>query len=79
VEKQFSGKQVQVEHMRLARNKRMWPPLNLPRDRGSIRVVDVIAQPAGPLRDHMIHEWAKAVWLVFEASRPAVAALVSEK
>jgi len=77
VEKHVSGKQVQAEHMRLARYKRTWPALKLPRERGSIRVGDVIAAAEGPARDRMIHEWAASVWNAFAANREILAALVS--
>jgi len=53
VEKKFSGKQVQRTHMQLAAHKGPWPPFDLPRDRGEIRVADVMAragQAGVPLR-----------------------------
>jgi Family of unknown function (DUF5946) len=45
VEKQFSGRQVQKAHMELGRRKREWPRVDLPEDRGSITVADVLAAP----------------------------------
>jgi hypothetical protein len=54
VEKQFSGSDVQRVHMRMARQKRQWPAVDLPSDRGSMTVADVLAAPEGPERDHAI-------------------------
>ncbi len=79
VEKGFSGKEVQRAHMQLAREKRAWPPLALPRRRGSITVDDVMAAPAGPMRDRAIHEWCVSVWDAFAGNRDVVASLLRER
>ena len=76
-ERQFSGRQVQRVHMELARRKRAWPPMKLPRDRGSITAVDVIAAPGGPARDQRIHEWAVSVWEAFAENRPIIVSLLN--
>ena len=65
IEKQFSGKQVQRAHMRLAQRKRTWPVFDLPRDRGAITVAEVLAAPAGPDRDKAIDAWCRSVWQTF--------------
>src|ERR1700759_4910018 len=43
LEKDFSGRQVQKVHMELGRRKRQWPAIDLPKDRGSMTVSDVLA------------------------------------
>ncbi|GAC1395188.1 MAG: hypothetical protein NVSMB68_12230 [Thermoanaerobaculia bacterium] len=72
VEKNLSGKQVQRAHMQLARKKKAWPHLTLPRQRGSITVTDVMAAPPGPLRDRLIHDWSASVWSAFAENREAL-------
>lgn len=62
VEKGFTGRQVQMVHMQLARHREKWPSPTPPEERGSIRVGDVLATPEGAERDAMIHCWCKAVW-----------------
>jgi len=47
LEKQFSGSQVQKAHMVLGQRKREWPLVNLPEDRGSMTVADVLAASPG--------------------------------
>jgi len=78
VEKQFSGRQVQRVHMELGSRKREWPRVDLPEDRGSLTVVDVLASPAGPQRDSAIENWCRSVWTAFDANRPAIIALLRE-
>lgn len=76
VEKEFSGRQVQLAHMKLARRKQMWPIFVLPHQRGLITAADVMAAPAGSGRDGVIHEWCVCVWQAFLGSRPAVVSLL---
>ena len=78
VEKQFSGKQVQRAHMKLAQQKRPWPSFTLPDDRGSITVADVIAMPTGAERDKAIHAWCASVWEAYRNCRESVAELLRE-
>jgi len=68
VEKGFSGRQIQRVHMELARNKQTWPVIELPLERGSITVFDVVAVPEGVERDAAIHAWCGSVWAAFRGS-----------
>src|SRR5438309_9926111 len=54
VEKQFTGRRVQLAHMKLAREKHPWPPLVLPEATGAMTAADVLVAPAGPERDAAI-------------------------
>lgn len=78
VEKQFSGHQVQQVHMILGQKKRAWPILNLPPDRGSISVVDVLAARRGPERDAAIDQWCQSLWTACSAHRGVVIDLLKE-
>ncbi len=78
IEKQFSGKQVQRAHMRLAQDKRPWPAFALPKNRGVMTVADVLVVPPGPGRDQAIEDWCNSVWEAFRESRPMVAHLLRE-
>jgi len=78
LEKQFSGRQVQEVHMKLGRRKRAWPKINLPKDRGSMTVIDVLAVPAGPERDKAIDDWCRSVWTSFGGNRQSIIALLRE-
>lgn len=78
VEKGFSGRQVQLVHMRIARRRRDWPVFTAPARRGEIGVVEVMAAPVGPARDEMIRQWCASVWLAWADSHAAVRTLLSE-
>ncbi len=75
VEKHFTGKQVQLAHMRMAKQRKEWPRLPVPPQRASITVADVVAADAGAPRDGMIREWCESVWEVWHEARPEVAAI----
>ncbi|MFT3743217.1 MAG: DUF5946 family protein [Pyrinomonadaceae bacterium] len=55
----FSGREVQLAHMKLARSKREWPRFELPEGRGEMTARDVLQrsdkQPA-------ILDWCRCVW-----------------
>ena len=62
VEKGFTGRQVQLVHMRLASRRKQWSQVALPEGRGNITISDVLAANSGPERDAMIHRWCESVW-----------------
>jgi hypothetical protein len=76
VEKRFTGRQVQLAHMKLACEKEPWPALALPEERGAITAADVLAAPAGAERDKMIHQWCASVWEAYSGNRPIIADLL---
>ena len=78
VEKQFTGRQVQLAHMKLAKQKRAWQAFALPSHRGALTALDVMAAPPGPARDAAIDAWCRDVWEAFAETRPAVDALLRE-
>jgi hypothetical protein len=78
IEKQFSGRQVQEAHMKLGRNKRKWPSIHFPENRGSMTVADVQAASAGPERDMAIDNWCRSVWTSFGNNRETIIALLQE-
>jgi len=78
VERGYTGRQVQLEHMRLAQPKRIWPSFPLPSERGSLTCTDVLAEPEGPERDAAISAWCRSVWQAFAEAQPAVRSLVGD-
>jgi len=76
LEKQFTGRQVQIAHMRLGRKKHVWPEFDVPTDRGSMAPSDVIAAPAGPERDKAIDAWCVSVWKPWQANRRTISDLL---
>ena len=78
LERQLTGRQVQLAHMKMARQKRAWPIFTLPEDRGAITAIDVMRAPEGEERDRAIGAWAESVWRAFSMNRPTLVALLAE-
>ena len=78
VEKQFTGRQVQRVHMQLGQQKKRWPAIPLPRDRGDMTVADVLAAPPGPDRDLAIDARCCSVWDAFRSSERTIVELLRE-
>jgi hypothetical protein len=72
LEKNYTGKQVQVAHMRMAKEKKVWPTFTLPRDRGKITVAEVLGAEPGAIRDVLIHKWCDSVWEAWNQSHQSV-------
>jgi len=80
VEKNLTGRQVQKAHMQLAKGPRkQWLRPQLPKERGSIVISDVLAVPPGPQRDTMIHNWCVSVWEACRGTRPQIAELAKNE
>ena len=78
VEKGFTGAQVQQVHRTLARQKRQWPAITLPADRGNLTARDVMTAPEGAERDAAIDRWCETVWKSFAKSREVIVRLLDE-
>jgi hypothetical protein len=76
-EQGYSGRQVQQAHMAMAKNKETWPLFQLPKERGSIVIQNVLAAPPGDKRDIMIKKWSQGVWQAFSMNRPIVQHVVA--
>jgi hypothetical protein len=79
VEKNFTGKQVQRAHMKMAQTRRPWVSPPMPKERGAITVREVLAAPEGPSRDGMIHQWCASVWNAWGESRDQIADLAARE
>ena len=77
LEKELTGKQIQQFHLKMAHDKKMWPLIDLPKDRGSITAADVMKMSAGPARDQKIDEWCTAVWKAFSENHNAIRTLLA--
>jgi hypothetical protein len=62
LEKGFTGRQVQIAHMQIARVRKDWPHLDPPDRPGPITVLDVFQEKTDEGRDRMIGDWMAAVW-----------------
>jgi hypothetical protein len=78
VEKGFTGRQVQLVHMKLAKTKQLWPSFLIPENRGEITVTDVVAAQAGVERDEMIHQWCVSVWEAYMLNMVTISDLLKK-
>jgi hypothetical protein len=78
IEKQFSGRRVQMAHMQMARKKHVWPTFEIPTDRGSMQASDVIAAAPGSERDKAIDAWCLSVWAPWQSNRRTIANLLEK-
>lgn len=78
-EKGYTGRQVQLAHMKLAKGNKEWPPIVLPGDRGEIRIGEVLAANPGNDRDTLIRKWCHCVWEVYHESHPIIASQVGSR
>lgn len=75
----YTGRQVQLAHMQMARHRKPWPSLPLPVQRGAIRVADVLRAAPGAERDTMIHRWCVSVWPCYAESRSQIVELANSE
>lgn len=72
VEKNYTGKQVQMAHVQLSNTPKIFEPLGLPKDRGDYTIQDVLKHPPGKDRDEAIHKWCVCVWDIYKNQRTPV-------
>lgn len=76
LEKNYSGREVQLAHMKMAKNKKEWPKFDIPKERGNITVFNVLETKEGRERDEMINKWSASVWQSWAKSHKKVEDLV---
>ncbi len=76
LERGYTGKEVQREHVRLARLSKEWPAFTLPSSRGDWTVADVLQAPSGEKRDAALKQWAASVWATWSKEHAKVIALL---
>ena len=79
IDKNFTGKEVQKAHIKMAKHQKRWPKFNLPQNRGNIRIQDVLNTPQGSELDNAIRQWCISVWGAYKQSHEQVAKLVSKE
>lgn len=79
LECKYTGKAVQKAHMKLAEQKKNWPDLVLPEERGHIRVADILKAKEGSDRDDMIGKWCESVWMAYADSHDKIRKYISRE
>jgi hypothetical protein len=73
----YTGRQVQLAHLRMARRPEQWPRLERPEARASMTVWDVLQTPTS-VRQAAIKQWSAAVWQTWRPRREDVERLARE-
>lgn len=76
-ERGYTGKQVQLAHMVLAKTRRQWPAFTLPKGKASLTAADVVIGLTGDNYRQRINTWAKAVWDLLKPGHERVADLIN--
>ncbi len=76
IEKNYSGKEVQKEHMQLAKKRKQWPIFDQPEHRGTVTVSNVLAAPPGSERDEAIKRWCVSIWEAYRERHKEIINLV---
>jgi hypothetical protein len=74
-EKGFTGRQVQLAHMEMAKSSKTWPRFQVPEKRDWITVKEVLEVPVSERQD-MIKKWHKSVWDVWKVEKEKIAGLI---
>lgn len=77
LEKNYSGRQVQQAHMKMAKHKQVWPVFKYPQHKGDVTIQEVLLAPPGNERDTMIKEWNESVWNTYKENHETVRVLVN--
>ena len=78
VELNFTGREVQLFHIKISKNKTDLHNIILPKKRGEITVSHVLEKKAGTQRDGMIREWCVSVWESYGESREIIVDYVNK-
>jgi Family of unknown function (DUF5946) len=78
LENKYTGKEVQQAHVQMSKGLKTFPVINLPENRGSISIKNVLDAEPGTERDDMIYEWCKCVWEAYRSEQKKII-LITEK
>lgn len=72
VEKNYTGKEVQLAHMEMSKKSKIFPTITLPENRGAITISDIINLDNPEERDIAIHKWCESIWQAFSAQHKVI-------
>lgn len=74
-EKGYTGRQAQLAHMRLGKQRREWPRFNAPTERATLTVQDILQSGQENYKE-MIKKWGKSVWDMWQVEHGRIGRLV---
>jgi len=79
LEKGYTGREVQLAHMRMAGGKKDWPRFNPPTRRSPLTIANVLNADEGPSRDEALANWCRSVWQSWSADHSQITQLVEAR
>ena len=70
LEKGYTGRQVQLAHMKIVSRRKEWPRLQPPARKAELTVMDVLRVETDAEREKMLMKWAESVWKSWEHLHP---------
>jgi hypothetical protein len=72
LEKGYTGRQVQLAHMKIASRRKEWPRLEPPNRKAELTVMDVMQAETDAEKEVMLMKWAASVWDIWKDQHPWV-------
>jgi hypothetical protein len=66
LEKGYTGRQVQLAHMKIASRRKDWPQLEPPARKAGLTVMDVLQAETDAEKEKMLMNWVESVWEIWE-------------
>lgn len=76
-EKDYSGKKVQLIHMKLANKAKNWPSFFLPKQKAHLTVKEVF-EKKDDKKQEMIRNWCKDVWKIWKPEENMIASILQK-
>ncbi|HEX9008297.1 MAG TPA: DUF5946 family protein [Patescibacteria group bacterium] len=76
-EKSYTGRQVQLAHIALARKTKIWPSFDEPIEKARLTIEDIAKTPDTD-KQNMIKEWSRQVWDTYKPQKEKVAKLLKK-
>lgn len=76
VEKNYTGKEVQLAHMEMSKKSKQFPKITLPENRGAINISDIIKIDKPEEKDQAIHKWCTSIWESFSSHHKEIIELI---
>ncbi len=75
----YTGRQAQIAHMQLAKQRRDWPRMTPPVQPAPFSVTQVLSLDSDEARDKAIHHWCELTWHAWKESQQQIRELVERE
>jgi hypothetical protein len=72
----YTGRQAQLAHMQLAKRRKDWPRIPVPKERARFKVSQILTLEVDAARDKAIDGWCAAAWEDWKDAQPTIRELV---